>query len=176
MREQGGGHFSARARRGEQGEDTLLNKDTHQKASTFVGAKTRRRAALSQVLAAPPSPQQGGGRSARREGRKRRATARHEVRRDAHTHTATEKKHGRRAFDEGGGCLSRRQIVKTKPESQWIVITRPLYHLQQPVSYSSRLQVIHRPGSGNCDRSRLMQYGCAWLPPGGKKRVFRHGF
>ena len=75
-----------------------------------------------------------------------------------------------------GGCLSRRQIVKTKPESQWIVITRPLYHLQQPVSYSSRLQVIHRPGSGNCDRSRLMQYGCAWLPPGGKKRVFRHGF
>ena len=93
-----------------------------------------------------------------------------------HTHTATEKKHGRRAFDEGGGCLSRRQIVKTKPESQWIVITRPLYHLQQPVSYSSRLQVIHRPGSGNCDRSRLMQYGCAWLPPGGKKRVFRHGF
>ena len=178
MREQGGGQFSARARRGEQGEDTLLNKDTQdKKASTFVGAKTRRRAALSQVLAAPPSPQQGGGRSARREGRKRRATARHGVkRRDAHTHTATIDKHGRRAFDEGGGCLSRRQIVKTKPESQWIVITRPLYHLQQPVSYSSRLQVIHRPGSGNCDRSRLMQYGCAWLPPGGKKRVFRHGF
>ena len=54
MREQGGGHFSARARRGEQGEDTLLNKDTQdKKASTFVGAKTRRRAALSQVLAAP---------------------------------------------------------------------------------------------------------------------------
>ena len=50
-----------------------------------------------------------------------------------------------------------RQIVKTKPESQWIVITRPLYHLQQPVFYSSRLQVIHRAGSGNCDRSRLMQ-------------------
>ena len=87
-----------------------------------------------------------------------------------------EERGGRLAFDEGGGCLSRRQIVKTKPESQWIVITRPLYHLQQPVSYSSRLQVIHRPGSGNCDRSRLMQYGCAWLPPGGKKRVFRHGF
>ena len=82
----------------------------------------------------------------------------------------------RRAFDDGGGCLSKRQIVKTKPESQWIVITRPLYHLQQPVSYSSRLQVIHRPGSGNCDRSRLMQYGCAWLPPGGKKLVFQHGF
>ena len=93
-----------------------------------------------------------------------------------HTHIQRRLKHGRRAFDEGGGCLSRRQIVKTKPESQWIVITRPLYHLQQPVSYSSRLQVIHRPGSGNCDRSRLMQYGCAWLPPGGKKRVFRHGF
>ena len=50
-----------------------------------------------------------------------------------------------------GGCLSRRQIVKTKPESQWIVITRPLYHLQQPVSYSSRLQVIHSSGYGNCD-------------------------
>ena len=75
----------------------------------------------------------------------------------------------RRAFDDGGGCLSKRQIVKTKPESQWIVITRPLYHLQQPVSYSSRLQVIHRAGSGNCDRSRLMQYGCAWLPPRGNR-------
>ena len=87
MREQGGGQFSARARRGEQGEDTLLNKDTQdKKASTFVGAKTRRRAALSQVLAAPPSPQQGGGRSARREGRKRRATARHGVKR-RRTHT-----------------------------------------------------------------------------------------
>ena len=90
--------------------------------------------------------------------------------------TTSNRCQARRAFDDGGGCLSKRQIVKTKPESQWIVITRPLYHLQQPVSYSSRLQVIHRPGSGNCDRSRLMQYGCAWLPPGGKKRVFRHGF
>ena len=61
-----------------------------------------------------------------------------------------------------------KQIVKTEPESQWIVTTRPLYHLQQPVLKSSRLQVIHRPGSGNCDRSRLMQYGCAWLPRGGR--------
>ena len=52
-----------------------------------------------------------------------------------------------------GGCLSRRQIVKTKPESQWIVTTRPLYHLQQPVSYSSRLQVIYNSGSVNCDRT-----------------------
>jgi hypothetical protein len=51
-----------------------------------------------------------------------------------------------------GGCLARRQIVKTKPESQWIVITRPLYHLQQPVSYSSRLQVIHSLGYVNCDK------------------------
>ena len=69
-----------------------------------------------------------------------------------------------------------RQIVRTKAESQRIVATRPLCRVQYPVPYSSRLQVIHRPGSGNCDRSRLMQYGCAWLPPGGKKRVFRHGF
>ena len=90
--------------------------------------------------------------------------------------TTSNRCQARRAFDDGGGCLSKRQIVKTKPESQWIVITRPLYHLQQPVSYSSRLQVIHRPGSGNCDRSRLMQYGCAWLPPDGKKLVFQHGF
>ena len=83
--------------------------------------------------------------------------------------TTSNRCQARRAFDDGGGCLSKRQIVKTKPESQWIVITRPLYHLQQPVSYSSRLQVIHRPGSGNCDRSRLMQYGCAWLPPRGNR-------
>ena len=60
-----------------------------------------------------------------------------------------------------------RQIVRTKAESQRIVATRPLCRVQYPVPYSSRLQVIHRPGSGNCDRSRLMQYGCAWLPPGG---------
>ena len=60
------------------------------------------------------------------------------------------------------------QIVKTKPESQWIVTTRPLYHLQQPVSYSSRLQVIYRAGSGICDRSRLIRYECAWLPPHGR--------
>ena len=38
-----------------------------------------------------------------------------------------------------------------------------------PVPYSSRLQVIHRAGSGNCDRSRLMQYGCAWLSPRGNR-------
>ena len=72
---------------------------------------------------------------------------------------------GRRVSTRGG-CLARRQIVKTKPESQWIVITRPLYHLQQPVSYSSRLQVIHRPGSGNCDRSRLILYNCNMAAPG----------
>ena len=68
--------------------------------------------------------------------------------------------------DEGVAAL-RRQIVRTKAESQRIVATRPLCRVQYPVPYSSRLQVIHRPGSGNCDRSRLMQYGCAWLPPGG---------
>ena len=62
-----------------------------------------------------------------------------------------------------------RQIVRTKAESQRIVATRPLCRVQYPVPYSSRLQVIHRPGSGNCDRSRLMQYGCAWLPPRGNR-------
>jgi hypothetical protein len=112
--------------------------------------------------------------------RSARASQRREAR-GAHTpsgasEATSNRCQARRAFDDGGGCLSKRQIVKTKPESQWIVITRPLYHLQQPVSYSSRLQVIHRPGSGNCDRSRLMQYGCAWLPPGGRKLVFQHGF
>jgi hypothetical protein len=40
--------------------------------------------------------------------------------------------------------------------------------LLSTVPYSSRLQVIHRAGSGNCDRSRLMQYVCAWLPPRGR--------
>lgn len=62
-----------------------------------------------------------------------------------------------------------RQIVRTKAESQRIVATRPLCRVQYPVPYSSRLQVIHRAGSGNCDRSRLMQYGCAWLPPRGNR-------
>ena len=62
----------------------------------------------------------------------------------------TARERGGEAFDEGG-CSSREQIAKTKPESQWIVITRPLYHLQQPVSYSSRLQVIHSSGYENCD-------------------------
>ena len=69
-----------------------------------------------------------------------------------------------------------RQIVKTKPESQWIVTTRPLYHVQQPVSYSSRLQGIHRAGSGICDRSRLIRYGCAWLPRRGGWLSFQYGF
>ena len=69
-----------------------------------------------------------------------------------------------------------RQIVRTKAESQRIVATRPLCRVQYPVPYSSRLQVIHRAGSGNCDRSRLMQYACAWLPPHGKPLSFRHGF
>ena len=101
----------------------------------------------------PPGGERGTGReaSARREAARGRF-----VERD------------RASFDERGGCSAKEQIVKTKPDSQWIVTTRPLYHLQKPVSYSSRLQVIHRPGSGNCDRSRLMQYGCAWLPPGGR--------
>ena len=75
-----------------------------------------------------------------------------------------------------GVVALRQQIVKTKPESQWIVTTRPLYHLQEVVSYSSRLQVIHHVGSGNCDRSRLMQYVCAWLPRRGRPQSFRHGF
>ena len=69
-----------------------------------------------------------------------------------------------------------RQIVRTKAESQRIVATRPLCRVQYPVPYSSRLQVIHRAGSGNCDRSRLMQYVCAWLPPRGRPLFFRHGF
>ena len=69
-----------------------------------------------------------------------------------------------------------RQIVRTKAESQRIVATRPLCRVQYPVPYSSRLQVIHRAGSGNCDRSRLMQYVCAWLPPHGRPLSFRHGF
>ena len=50
------------------------------------------------------------------------------------------------------------QIVRTKAESQRIVATRPLCRVQYPVPYSSRLQVIHRPGSGNCDRARLRWY------------------
>ena len=59
-------------------------------------------------------------------------------------------------------CLRRvvaraQQIVRTKAESQRIVATRPLCRVQYPVPYSSRLQGIHRPGSGNCDRARLRQ-------------------
>jgi hypothetical protein len=54
-----------------------------------------------------------------------------------------------------------------------VLALTPYKKYRNTVSYSSRLQVIHRPGSGNCDRSRLMQYGCAWLPPGGKK--LHHG-
>jgi hypothetical protein len=127
------------------------------KASVFVG-KAQRAPLGARVLLVP---QRGGERTHTPSGASEATSNRCQA---------------RRAFDDGGGCLSKRQIVKTKPESQWIVITRPLYHLQQPVSYSSRLQVIHRPGSGNCDRSRLMQYGCAWLPPGGRKLVFQHGF
>ena len=54
------------------------------------------------------------------------------------------------------GVVARwRQIVRTKAESQRIVATRPLCRVQYPVPYSSRLQGIHRPGSVNCDRSRL---------------------
>ena len=63
------------------------------------------------------------------------------------------------------GVVARwQQIVNTKPETQLIETTRPLYSVHQPVSYSSRLQVIHRVGSGNYDRLRLMQYVRAWLP------------
>ena len=76
----------------------------------------------------------------------------------------------------GGVAALGQQIVRTKAESQRIVATRPLCRVQYPVPYSSRLQVIHRMGSGNCDRSRLMQYGCAWLPPHGRPLSFRHGF
>ena len=75
------------------------------------------------------------------------------------------------------GVVARwQQIVNTKPETQLIETTRPLYSVHQPVSYSSRLQVIHRVGSGNYDRLRLMQYVRAWLPRRGKPQSFRHGF
>ena len=96
---------------------------------------------------------------------------------EAHAHArgrpmrGQERKH--RTEEEGSwlltrwGCCAGQQIVRTKAESQRIVATRPLCRVQYPVPYSSRLQVIHRAGSGNCDRSRLMQYGCAWLPPRG---------
>ena len=69
------------------------------------------------------------------------------------------------------------QIVRTKAESQRIVATRPLCRVQYPVPYSSRLQVIHRPGSVNCDRSRLRQcYRRSWRPRAGGALSFRHGF
>ena len=72
-------------------------------------------------------------------------------------------------------CASR-QIFRTRAESQRIVATGPLCRVQYPVPYSSRLQGIHRAGSGNCDGSRLVRYGCAWLPPRGGPLSFRHGF
>ena len=66
---------------------------------------------------------------------------------------------GRRGKERSdGGCCAWQQIVRTKAESQRIVATRPLCRVQYPVPYSSRLQVIHRPGSGNCDRARLRWY------------------
>jgi hypothetical protein len=69
------------------------------------------------------------------------------------------------------------QIVRTKAESQRIVATRPLCRVQYPVPYSSRLQGIHRPGSVNCDRSRLRQcYRRSWRPRAGRRLSFRHGF
>ena len=49
------------------------------------------------------------------------------------------------------GCRAKRQIVRTRAETQRIVATRPLCRVHHPVPYSSRLQVIHRAGSGNCD-------------------------
>ena len=76
---------------------------------------------------------------------------------------------GKRVVDDARRARVRRQIFKTKAEPQRIVATGPLCRVQYPVPYSSRLQVIHRAGSGNCDRSRLMQYGCAWLPPRGNR-------
>ena len=76
-----------------------------------------------------------------------------------------------------GGCCAWQQIVRTKAESQRIVATRPLCRVQYPVPYSSRLQVIHRPGSVNCDRSRLRQcYRRSWRPRAGGALSFRHGF
>ena len=54
------------------------------------------------------------------------------------------------------GVVARaQQIFRTKAESQRIVATRPLCRVQYPVPYSSRLQGIHRAGSGNCDGSKF---------------------
>jgi hypothetical protein len=85
---------------------------------------------------------------------------------------------GGRAGGLKRGVVAReaQQIFRTRAESQRIVATRPLCRVQYPVPYSSRLQGIHRAGSGNCDRSRLMRYGCTWLPPRGGPLSFRHGF
>ena len=58
-----------------------------------------------------------------------------------------------------------RQIFGTRAESQRIVATRPLCRAQYPVPYSSRLQGIHRAGSVNCDRSRLVRYGMRMASP-----------
>ena len=65
---------------------------------------------------------------------------------------------------------------RTEAESQWIVATRPLCHVQYLVRKSGRLRAIHRAGSGKGDRSRLMRYVCARLPPRGRELSFRHGF
>ena len=83
---------------------------------------------------------------------------------------------GKRVVDDARRARVRRQIFKTKAEPQRIVATGPLCRVQHPVSYSSRLQGIHRAGSGNCGRSRLVRYGCAWLPPRGGPPSVRHGF
>ena len=49
------------------------------------------------------------------------------------------------------------QIVETAAETQMFEPTRALSILHHRVSNSSRVQGIHRPGSENCDRSRLRQ-------------------
>jgi hypothetical protein len=105
---------------------------------------------------APPGGEAGG----RRKGRESESRGKREE-----ESSASERGGARR----GGLPRWWRQIVRTKAESQRIVATRPLCRVQYPVPYSSRLQVIHRAGSGNCDRSRLMQYVCAWLPPRGNR-------
>ena len=82
----------------------------------------------------------------------RRAHAQRRAAREADKRRG-ERREARAALGVGGPTrgLPRwwRQIVRTKAESQRIVATRPLCRVQYPVPYSSRLQVIHRAGSGN---------------------------
>ena len=39
-------------------------------------------------------------------------------------------------------CLGRDESERRRAESQWIMAARPLYHLQYPIAYLSRLQRI----------------------------------